>query len=69
MPDTIKKLYGFLEKKNNPTMIFIIEALVGLLRNERRSNPVSVELYIKKYEGFVIGLNRADPKIMNPNFC
>ena len=50
-------------------MIFIIEALVGLLRGERRSNAVSVELYIKKYEGFMIGLNRADPKIMNPSFC
>lgn len=68
-PDTIKKLYSYLEKKNNQAMIFVIEALVGLLRNERRSNPVSVELYTKKYDGFIIGLNRADPKTMNPNWC
>lgn len=68
-PETIKKLYTYLEKKNNQTLIFVIEALVGLLRNERRAGPVSVELYTKKYDGFMIGLNRADPKTMNPIFC
>ena len=46
-----------------------MEALVGLLRNMRRADTKSVELYIKKHEGFMIGVNRLDLRKMNPKYC
>jgi len=46
-----------------------MEALIGLLRGMRRADTKSVELYIKKHEGFMIGVNRLDLRKMNPEHC
>lgn len=68
-PDTVKKVYRFLEKNKNEAVIYIFEALVGLMRGNRRADARSVELYTKKHEGFMIGLNRIDFKKLNSDFC
>ena len=39
-------------------MIYILEALVGLMRNTKFADNKSVELYLKKHEGFEIAINR-----------
>lgn len=68
-PETMKKAYKFLETKSNEAVIFIFEALVGLMRGNRRADARSVELYTKKHEGFLIGLNKIDHKRLNTDFC
>ncbi len=68
-PETMKKAYKFLETKNNEAVIFVFEALVGLMRGNRRADARSVELYTKKHEGFMIGLNKIDFKRLNTDFC
>ena len=68
-PDNMKKIYTFLEKKNPEPVVYLMEALVGLMRGQKRADPVSVELYTKKHEGFMIGLNRVDAKQLNVNTC
>ena len=39
------------------------------MRGAKRSDPVSVELYTKKYEGFMIGVSKVDIKKLNVNNC
>jgi hypothetical protein len=68
-PETLKKAYQFLEQKQAEPVTFVMEALIGLLRGMRRADTKSVELYIKKHEGFMIGVNRLDLKKMNPQHC
>lgn len=68
-PEVVKKVYKYLEKNKNEAVIYIFEALVGLMRGNRRADARSVELYTKKHEGFMIGLNRIDFKRLNTDFC
>ena len=65
----MKKAYKFLETKTNEAVIFVFEALVGLMRGNRRADARSVELYTKKHEGFLIGLSKIDHKRLNTDFC
>jgi len=65
----LKKANQFLEKKQAEPVSFVMEALIGLLRDMRRADTKSVELYIKKHESFMIGVNRLDLKKMNPKYC
>lgn len=46
-----------------------MEALIGLMRGTKRADAMSVELYTKKFEGFMIGLNRIDHKKINFDYC
>jgi len=62
--DRIKKVYKYLEDHNNPAVAFILESLVGFMRNQKANNE-SVEMYLRKYEVFMIGLNRLDIKKLN----
>lgn len=68
-PENLKKINEFLEKKSAEPISFVMEALIGLLRGMRRADTKSVELYIKKHEGFMIGVNRLDLKKLNPAHC
>lgn len=64
-PDSLKKVYDFLDKKSAEPVTFLMEALVGLLRGMKRADTKSVELYVKKHEGFLIAINRLNFKKMN----
>jgi hypothetical protein len=68
-PENLKAVYDYLEKKTAEPVVFVMEALVGLLRGMRRADTKSVELYIKKHEGFMIGVNRLNLKQLNPDHC
>ncbi len=46
-----------------------MEALVGLMRRIERADKDSVEIYIKKHEGFMLALNRINPRELNPEYC
>lgn len=61
----LKKVYLYFEKSNNEAATYVMEALVGLLRGQKQADSESVEMYIRKYEGFMIGLNRLDLKTVN----
>ena len=65
----LKKIYTYLEKKSNQGCVYIMESLIGIMRNMRKADAVSVELYLKKFEGFMIGLNRIDHKKINFDYC
>jgi len=67
-PDNLKKVYAFLDKKSAEPIAFVMEAVVGLLRGQRRADTKSVELYIQKHEGFMIGLNRLNYKKLNTEY-
>ena len=67
--DNLKKVYIYLEKKCNDAVVYVMEALIGLMRGTKKADNMSVELYTKKYEGFMMGLNRIDIKKMNVVFC
>lgn len=67
--ETLKKAYAFLEKKTAEPISFLMEALVGLLRGMRRADTKSVQLYLQKHEGFMIGVNRVDLKKLNVEHC
>lgn len=41
----LKKVYSFLERKNNEATAYVMEALIGLLRGMKRADMKSVELY------------------------
>ena len=68
-PENIKKVNKFLEKKSSEPVSFVMEALVGLLRNVKRGDMKSVELYLKTHEGFMIGINRLNFKKLNFTYC
>jgi len=63
-PALLKKCYKFLENNNNEAVAFILESLVGFMRNQQANNE-SVEMYLRKHEGFMIGLNRLEIKKLN----
>jgi hypothetical protein len=43
----LKKVYNYLEKKNNEAVVYVMEALIGLMRGSKRADSMSVELYTK----------------------
>ena len=57
--DTCSK---FLAKKSDENIVFIMQSLVAILRGHNTSDAYSVELYLKKMEGFYLALNRIDYK-------
>ena len=50
--DMLTKAYKFFEKNNNEAVVFIFEALVGIMRDQKKADSSSVEMYMKKFEGF-----------------
>lgn len=40
--DYLTSVYNFLEKQNSPAVAFLVEALVGLMRGQRRADTRSV---------------------------
>jgi hypothetical protein len=67
--DNLKKVYTYLEKNNNEVVAFVMEAIVGLLRNMSKADVQSVEMYIKKHESFMIGVSRLDLRKLNFQHC
>lgn len=65
----LKKVFNYLEKKSNEACVYTMEALIGLMRGSKRADAMSVELYTKKHEGFMMGLNRIDIKKLNVDYC
>lgn len=65
----MKKLYIYLEKKTNAHLSYVMEALVGIMRHVKLSDNISVELYLRIFEGFMIALDRVDIKKLNVEFC
>lgn len=68
-PDLLKKVFKFFESKSNPAVVFVFEALVGIMRGTKYADNKSVEIYTQKYEGFKLALDRVDFKKINPNYC
>jgi len=67
--DLLKKVYTYFEKKSTEPVVFLFEALIGLMRKTPRADHKSVEIYLKKYEGFVMAVDRANAKQFNANYC
>ena len=67
--DNLKRVYEFLEKKNAEPVAFVMEAIVGLLRNMSRADTQSVEMYIRKHESFMIGVGRLDLRKISFQHC
>lgn len=67
--DDLKKVFKFFESKSNHAVIYVFEALVGLMRGHKLADNVSVELYTQKFDGFIIGLQRIDLKGLEHKFC
>lgn len=70
-PDVLKKVYHYFEEKSNPSVIYIVEALVGLMRGTKQADNKSVELYLKKHESLKIALYRLHVRSdkMNMQHC
>lgn len=47
----MKKLFNLLESRNYSKIGYMVEALVGLLRNNEESTTYDVRLYLQKYKG------------------
>lgn len=65
----LKQAFAYFEKKSDPAAVIVIESLIGILREEEKASALSVELYMKKFEGLMIGLNRLDTKRINQQYC
>jgi hypothetical protein len=68
-PELLKKVYTFFEKKSIEPVVYIFEALIGLMRKMPKADHKSVEIYLKKYEGFTMAIDRAKVKEFNPKYC
>jgi len=68
-PDLLKKAYKYLEKNANTSICYIFEALVGIMRGHKSADSQSVEMYLKKYEGFMMGLGRLNFKKINQEYA
>ena len=62
-------MYTYFEKKSTEPVVYIFEALIGLMRKAPRADHKSVEIYLKKYEGFVMAVDRANVKTFNYTYC
>ena len=65
----MKAVFKYLERKNNEAPVYVMEALIGLMRGSKRADAMSVELYTKTHEGFMMALNRIDVKKLNVDYC
>ena len=65
----MKTLYVFLEKKSNEHLVYMMEALVGIMRKQRLADNISVELYCRTAEGFHLGMDRIDIRQLNVDHC
>lgn len=65
----LKAVFKYLERKNNEAPVYVMEALIGLMRGSKRADAMSVELYTKTHEGFMMALNRIDIKKLNVDYC
>eukprot|EP00347_Sterkiella_histriomuscorum_P004089 403361794 len=65
----LKAVFKYLERKNNEAPVYVMEALIGLMRGSKRADAMSVELYTKVHEGFMMALNRIDVKQLNVDYC
>jgi uncharacterized protein YifE (UPF0438 family) len=68
-PENMKKVFAFLEKRTAEPVAFLMESFIGLMRGQRKADTKSVEIYLKKHEGFMIGVNRLDYKQLNIEHC
>jgi len=68
-PEALKKVYTFFENKSTEPVVFIFEALIGLMRKMPKADHKSVEIYLKKYEGFTMAIDRVNVKEFNPKYC
>ena len=68
-PELLKKVNAYLEKQSNEAGCYSLEALIGLLRGTKKADNFSVELYLKKHEGFMMGIERVEPKKLNAEYC
>jgi hypothetical protein len=59
---TLDSCSKFLTKTSDENIVFIMQSLVAILRGQNTSDAYSVELYLKKTEGFFLALNRIDFK-------
>lgn len=55
---TLDRCTKFLSKKSEDNVAFIMQSLVGILRGATTSEPVDVEIYLKKQDGLILALNR-----------
>ena len=55
-------MYSYFEKRSSEEVVYLFEALIGLMRKTPRADHKSVEIYLKKYEGFVMAIDRANAK-------
>jgi predicted ATP-grasp superfamily ATP-dependent carboligase len=67
--ELLKKVYVYFEKKSTEPVVYIFEALIGLMRKAPRADHKSVEIYLKKYEGFVMAVDRVNVKTFNYTYC
>ena len=65
----LKKIFLYLEKNSNEACVYVMEALVGLMRGSKRADAMSVEIYSKSHEGFMLSLNKIDVKKLNIAHC
>lgn len=65
----MKAVFKYLERKNNEAPVYVMEALIGLMRGNKRADAMSVELYTKVHEGYMLALNRIDVKHLNVEHC
>lgn len=68
-PKVITSAYDFFEKKSHDALVYVFEALVGMMRDQKYADNKSVELYLKKFEGFMLALNRLELANVNPAYA
>ena len=57
-----KMAYKFLEKDSDPIIVDLLETFVALLRNRPSAQREDVELYLRKYEGLQVAMNKVNPR-------
>lgn len=57
----VTKLYKTLENTDVEPLTLVLESIVGALRNVETASNVDVELYLKKFEGFMYSMGKVDP--------
>jgi hypothetical protein len=65
--ELLKKTSKYFETHDDDGLVYLFEALVGMMRGQNLSDNYSVELYLKTIEGFNIALTRADPRNIDPD--
>jgi len=58
----VKKTYKFLEKDTHPHLVSVLEVYIAQLRARDKASREDVELYLRKYDGLLISMNRLDTR-------